>query len=260
MFPLTGTAFNAPLPTPMLQFDTNTPQSGQQITLTMGLPTPSATTVVGSINLAFLPDSSVAGFVSDDPAVTFVATGARSAPFSIPANSTQAMFNGQTGVVFATGTTAGKITFTVATGAQITGDPTTSVTLAQIPVFIDNAAATAIAGALNVQVWGFDDTYSTGPMSFTFLDNVGNAIGAGAIAADFSSNFKTYFAGAKNGSAFAMLVSFPITGNAAEVGSVNVKMTNSAGTASITNLVFLNDTGICVLAGTLLSCPGAPTQ
>jgi hypothetical protein len=44
------------------------------------------------------------------------------------------------------------------------------------------------------------------------------------------------------------------------VGSVNLQMTNSAGAASITNLVFLNDTGTCVLIGTVLSCPGTPTQ
>jgi hypothetical protein len=259
-FSLTGTAFNAPLPTPMLQFDTNVPQSGQQITLSMALPEPAAATVAGSINMAFLPDPSVAAVVSDDPAVNFVTTGARSVPFSIQAGSTLATLGGQSGAVFATGTTAGKITFTVATGTQLSGDPTRSITLAPIPVLIDNAAATAIAGALNVQVWGFDNTYSAGPMSFTFQDNSGNAIGAGAIAADFSSSFKSYFTGSTDGGAFAMLVSFPITGNAAAVGSVNVKMTNSAGTASITNLVFLNDTGTCVLIGNVLACPGAPTQ
>ena len=224
----------------------------------MTLPVASPIAVSGSINLAFQPQSGLG--VSDDPTVNFVVTGARSVPFSIQRGSMQATLNGQAGVVFGTGTTAGKITFTVSTSAQLNGDPTTSIVLAPMPILVDNAAATALAGQLNIQVWAFDNTYSAGPMSFTFLDNLGNAIGAGPITADFTSNFRSYFSSATDGGAFAMLLTFPITGNAAAVGSVNLQMTNSAGAASITNLVFLNDTGTCVLIGTVLSCPGTPTQ
>lgn len=261
-FPLTGTAYNPPLPTPVLTFDTSTPQSGQQITLTIALPTPAPIATSGSATLGFQPDPSVSAFASNDPTVMFVANGARSVPFSIPAGGMSATFGGQTGAVFQTGTTAGKITFTIAvtSGAQLSGDTATSLTLASQPVQIENAAAAATAGALNVQVWGFDNTYSAGAMSFTFQDNLGNPIGSGPVAADFTSQFRTYFTTSTDASSFAMLVTFPITGNAAEVGSVNVQLTNSAGTATISHLVFLNDTGTCVLFGGVLSCPGAPTQ
>jgi hypothetical protein len=270
MFTLTGTGYNPPLPAPMLQFDTSTPQSGQQVTLTMTLPAPAPVAASGSVNLAFQPDASVAALAADDPTVVFVVNGARSVPFSIAPGSAQATFAGQTGAVFQTGTTTGKITFTVAvaSGPQPSAEPTASITLAPVPVGIDNAAATAIAGALNIQVWGFDNTYSAGAMSFTFYDNsaptqqypFGKPIGSGPITADFTSQFRTYFNTSTDGSAFSMLVSFPITGNAAEVGSVNVQMTNSAGTTTISQLVFLNDTGTCVLSGNVLSCPPAPTQ
>jgi hypothetical protein len=124
-----------------------------------------------------------------------------------------------------------------------------------LAVQVDNAAATAIAGALNVQVWGFDNTYSAGAMSFTFYDNSGNLIGAGLVMSNFGSAFLNYFATSLDGSAFQMLVSFPITGNAAEVGSVNVQLTNSAGTSNISQLAFLNDTGTCVLVAKVLTCP-----
>jgi hypothetical protein len=261
-FVLTGTAYNPPLPAPALQFDTNTPQSGQQVTLTMTLPSPAPVAASGSVNLTFQSDPSVSGLASGDPTVMFVANGARSTPFSIQAGSTQATFGGQAGAVFQTGTTTGKITFNVAvtSAVQFSGDPSTSLTLAPLPVQIENAAATAIAGALNIQVWGFDNTYSTGAMSFSFYDDSGNAIGSGPVPADFSSAFLNYFAKSADGSAFQMLVSFPITGNSAEVGSVNVQLTNSAGTASISQLGFLNDTGTCVLTGNVLSCPPASTQ
>jgi hypothetical protein len=256
-FTLTGTAYNPPLPTPMLLFDSGTAQSGQQITLTMTLPTPAPVAASGSVNLTFQPDASVAGIASGDPTIMFVANGARSIPFSIAAGGTQATFAGQPGAVFQTGTTTGKITFTATatSGAQFSGEPSASLTLAPLPVQIDNAAATAIAGALNIQVWGFDNTYSAGAMSFTFFDDSGNAIGAGLVMANFGSAFLNYFTASADGSAFQMLVSFPITGNAAEVGSVNVQLTNSAGTATISQLGFLNDTGTCVLTGTVLTCP-----
>jgi hypothetical protein len=262
IFLLTGTAYNPSLPTPMLTFDTNAEQSGQQITLTMTLPTPAPVAASGSVNLKFQPDASVSGIVSGDPTIVFVADGALSVPFSIQQGSAQATFGGQAGAVFQTGTTTGKITFTVTvtSGVQFSGDPTTSIMLAPLPVQVDNAAATAIAGDLNIQVWGFDNTYSAGEMSFTFYDDTGAAIGSGPVQADFGSAFLNYFTTSTDGGAFAMLVTFPITGNAAEVGSVNVQMTNSAGTTAITQLGFLNDTGTCVLVGTTLTCPPAITQ
>ncbi len=259
-YPLTGTGSNPVLPTPSIQFDTSTPQSGQQITLSMTLPSASPIPVIGSINMAFQPDPSVTQFLADDPTVNFVSTGARSIGFSIASGATQATFNGSP--VFSTGTTTGKITFKVLTPAQINGDPTTTIVLPPAPVLVDNAAAAAIAGALNIQIWGFDNTYSAGPMAFSFYDDSGNAIGAGPIQASFTSQFTTYFStfASQYGSAFAILVSFPITGNSAQVGSVTMQMTNSAGVTTIQNLLFINDSGTCVLTNDVLSCPGSPTQ
>lgn len=261
-FPLSGKAYPPPLPTPTLQFDTNTAQSNQQVTLTMTLPSPAPATTSGYVNLTFQPDASVSGIVSGDPTVMFVANGARSVPFSIQAGSTQAAFASQAGAVFQTGTTTGKITFTVAvtSGVTFTGDPTISLTLAPLPVYVDTAIAAAIAGALEISVVGFDNTYSAGAMSFTFYDNSGKPIGAGPVTADFTSRFRTYFTTSTDGSMFQMLITFPVTGNAADVGSVNMQLTNSAGTQPITQLVFLNDTGTCVLVGNTLTCPPLPSQ
>ncbi len=256
-YTLNGTAYDPPLPTPILEFDTANPQSGQQITLTMALPVPSAIPASGSVNMAFTPNPETPAAATAD--VGF-ANGAKSVNFTIQPGSTQAMLNGQTGAVFSTGTTAGTITFTVSTAAQLTGDPTTSITLAPIPISIDNAAATAIAGDLNIQIWGFDNTYSAGPMSFTFYDAAGNSIGSAPVSANFTSNFANYFSTSTDGGSFEILVTFPITGNAAEVGSVNVQMTNSIATTNITGLAFLNDTGTCVLVNNVLTCPPAPSQ
>jgi len=113
---------------------------------------------------------------------------------------------------------------------------------------------------LNIQVWGFDNTYSAGAMSFTFYDTAGTQIGSGPVMADFGTAFLNYFKTSTDGSAFQMLVSFPVVGNATGIGSVNVQLTNSAGTTSITQLNFLNDTGTCVLVSNVVTCPGSSSQ
>jgi hypothetical protein len=265
-YPLTGVGLTPPLPAFAIGFDTNAPQSGQQVTLSLTLPTSSPITASGYVTLSFQADPSVANAANPDPNIVFTATGATTAGFTIQQGSTQAMFGNQPGAVFQTGTTAGTMTFTVTlnSGAQFSGPaPMQTIKLSPMPVYLDGdtASAIAVAGALRISMSGFDNTYSAGPMSFTFRDNVGNAIGTGAVTADFTSSFHSYFfTQSVDGGSFAMLLTFQVTGNAAAVGSVDIQITNSAGTTTVTNLIFLNDTGTCVLVGTALSCPAAPTQ
>ncbi len=105
-------------------------------------------------------------------------------------------------------------------------------------VLIDSTSASKErAGFLDITIVGADNTYSTGPMSFAFFDTSGNAIG-NAESADFTSTFKTYYGGQTAGSAFRAVVSFPVTGSVATIGSVTVTLTNAAGTASTGSLTF----------------------
>ncbi len=233
-FPLTGTGLNPPLPTPMLLFDNPAPQSGQQITLTMRLPAASPIAASGSVNLAFQPDA-----VQNigDTAVVFAATGARSVPFTIQPGDTQIALGGQAGAVFQTGTTTGRITFTISGNVPIASDPTTFLTLPAATIEVDNATATRQAGSLDVQVWGFDNTYSAGSMSFTFYDLAGNRITP--VSANFAPDFHAYFASAPGtGSTFQMRVTFPVTGDSGQISAVDVQLANAAGTTSITQLPF----------------------
>jgi hypothetical protein len=234
-FSLTGTAFNAPLPTPIMEFDAGAPGSGQQRTLTMRLGSPAPVSASGSVLLSFKSGSTV---VSDDSSVVFVSTGARSVPFSIKAGDTQFLLSGQSGAVFQTGTTAGTIGFGISTNVTITGTPSVTMTIPPAIIEVDNAAATSRAGDLDVQVWGYDNTYSAGSMSFTFYDTAGNTIQPGAVSADFTPQFRTYFASAQGGSAFQVRVSFPVTGDSTQVGAVDMKLTNSAGTVALQRLTF----------------------
>jgi hypothetical protein len=155
----------------------------------------------------------------------------------VKANGTSASINGQPSAMFQTGTTAGAITFTLS-GAQISGDATTTVAIPPAPISIDTAAASnQRLGELDIEITGFDNTRSAGSMSFTFFDAKGNPIGS-AINADFASAFKNYFTAAQSGSAFLMRVSFPVQGDQKQVSKVQVTLSNSAGPTQTGPLTF----------------------
>lgn len=224
-YALTGTAFNAPLPTPLLEFDSGPIQSAQQRRLTMRLPSAASSSASGLVNLAFVPDTTL---VTDDPAVVFLATGTRSLPFTVTQGSALISIGGQTSAMFQTGTTSGQIRFTL-WGVQTAGDATTVLTIPATAISIDSAIATRRTGDLDIQVTGFDNTYSAGAMTFTFFDTSGHALPPGAIHADFTQDFRTFFTKAQAGSAFQVRVSFPVTGDTSGIGSVDVQLTNAAG-------------------------------
>jgi hypothetical protein len=230
---LTGAAFDAPLPKPLLQFDIGPIQSAQQRRLTMLLPTAASASATGFVNLAFLPDSTL---ITDDPAIVFLATGTRSLPFSISQGSTQISINGQPSAVFQTGTSSGRIRFTVS-GIVTDGDPTMLLTVPASPISLDTATATRRTGNLDIQLIGFDNTYSAGAMTFTFYDLLGQALPPSAIRADFTQDFRAFFTRTRAGSAFQVRVSFPVTGDTTGIGSVDVQLNNSAG-VQMQHLVF----------------------
>jgi hypothetical protein len=238
-FPLMGAAYNPVLPKPALTFDSSAIGSAQQHTLKMSLPSPATFSGSGYVNLVFAPATKV---VTDDPAVMFLPTGTRTLPFSFKPGETLISIDGQAGAVFATGTTAGVITFQVTPlGFQFEADPATPLPIPPATIGIDTLSATRRANDLDIEVIGYDNTYTAGVMSFTFYDKSGNAISPGAIQADFTSAFNSYFTSQAGGSAFLMRVTFPVTGTdaqVAQVAGVDVALTNSAGVAQTQRLRF----------------------
>ncbi len=229
-YTLTGTSFVPALPKPTLTFDSNNFASGQQHLLTMNLPAQAPCGADGSVGLTFVPAASA---VTDDPTIVFVAVNKRTVPFHVNPGSTQVLLNGQPSVVFATGSTAGKIGFT------INGDTSTTLAIPPATISIDTATASnQRLGNLDIEIIGYDNTYTAGAMSFAFLDTGGKPIGLSAISADFTSAFKTYFTNQKSGSSFLMRVSFPVTGDQKQVASVQVTLTNAAGQSQTGALTF----------------------
>jgi hypothetical protein len=199
----------------------------------MRLPSAASIAASGFVNLAFLPDTTV---VTDDPAVIFLATGTRTLPFAVTAGSTQISINGQASALFQTGTSSGRIRFTL-TGISTDGDPTTSLTIPAALLSLDTTTATRRSGNLDIQMIGFDNTYAAGAMVFTFLDASGQTLQPGAILADFTQAFRAFFSKTQTGSTFQVRVSFPVTGDTSGIAGVEMKLSNGAGTTT-TRLAF----------------------
>ncbi len=233
IYTLAGTGFSPPLSSLVWNFDSTKIGSGEQHTLSLQLSAPATVTAAGSMTLTFSPSTKT---VNDDTAVRFVATSRRVASFAVNAGATAITLNAQPNIVFSTGTTAGTITFTVDSGIYgLSGNPSISVTTAPAPVVLSSSAATNRANILDVVISGFDNTYSIGGMSFSFVDRSGAAIAS--IPADFSTDFQTFFKG-QNGSSFLMRASFPVTGDVSQVGGVTVVLNNSAGAVTTPSLKF----------------------
>lgn len=233
-YTLSGTGFSSPLPSLVWSFDTIAISSGEQHTLSLQLSAPAPVAAAGTVTLTFAPSTAV---VTDDSAVQFVATSKRTASFTVTAGATNLIINGQPNIVFSTGTTAGIVTFTVDAGIfGLSGSPSRSLTTAPAPIAISSSGATSRTNALDVVISGFDNTYSIGPMSFSFFDRSGGPIAS--LSADFTANFRTFFQGQAAGSSFLMRISFPVTGDVSQVGGVNIVLTNSAGAVSTPRLNF----------------------
>jgi hypothetical protein len=232
-FPLLGTAVSPMLAAPTISYDSFPLQSAQQRNLTVSLPAPAPVAFSGEVTLAFTPDTSL---VKDDPSVVFAATGSRSVVFAIRQGETQALLNGQPSVVFQTGSTSGKIRVSVSSNLAFQTDPTTVLTIPPAKISIDTSLGSSRTGFVDVQLVGYDNTYSAGPMSFTFYDLSGHALGGGAINADFTSGFRDYFSRDQAAGMFKALITFPASGDVTQVGAVDIQLTNLAGTATLQRL------------------------
>ncbi|MGA9624393.1 MAG: hypothetical protein WBQ65_07980, partial [Bryobacteraceae bacterium] len=229
-YALIGTGIQPPLPNPVLSINLPQTLSAQQGAVTVTLDAASRTSGSGTLTLAFQPASGL----TDDSAIVFV-SGGRTAAFTVSPGDTQGYFGAQPTAPFQTGTTAGALTFTVQLGG-VTAQQT--ITIPPTTVGITSVQGVRSAAGVQVQVTGFDNTHSAGPLTFTFFDAAGNAIAPGAISANATASFASYFQNSGLGGVFLLTAVFPVTGNPSQVGAFQVQIANSAGTASTARTVF----------------------
>jgi len=219
-YPLLGTGIAPPLPKPTVSVDLKQAASATQGTLIIRFDAPAQTSGTGTAILDFPGPS--------DPAISFAA-GGRSVAFPIAQGDTQAV------LPFQTGTTAGVLSFTAQVGGWIDQQ---SVTIGAVPPGVSTIQAMRTAAGLEIRITGFDNTRSIGSLAFTFYDATGNPIAPGAIRADATKDFASYFASSGLGGIFQLRAVFPVDGNAAGVASCEATLSNSAGTVTTQRTFF----------------------
>ena len=231
-FVLSGQGVNPPLPKAAIVFDTQSGISSRQAKVSIQLASASRVTGNGTLTLDFKP--SMAG-VTDDPAIQFLSGPKRAATIGIAVGESMARFGTQTDLAFQTGTTAGTITFTL----KLPND-TQQITfaIAPAPVGFDTANGTRRVNDLDVSLIGFDNTHSASLLNFTFYDRGGKILLPGVLRVDVTPDFRRYFDASTTGGAFLLRATFPVTGDATQVGAVDVEMTNSAGIAKAQRITF----------------------
>ena len=214
-----------PTPGLTIAIDPQTLASGQQARLSIKFDSPAPADGNGLLKMDFIGKG--------DPAIQFITTQNRSVPFTVAKGEDAARFTGETGIDFQAGTTAGSIIFTATLN-----DETEQATIQVAPavVGIDSIRVSTASGALQVATTGFDNTRTASKASFRFVNKSGQTIGGAVVSADVTAAFATYFAHPEVGGQFVLRASFPVTGDTADLASVEVELVNSAGSsrASVT--------------------------
>lgn len=185
----------------------------------------------GTATLTFTPN--VPNNV-DDPKVLFL-NGKRTADFTIPANSTQAVFEGVPVQRVQTGTVAGTARVAVAISG---GGPTASqeFTIAKTAPFLaDNLAVQNTTGGFTVVMTGYSTPRDLTSARVTFVPAAGTNLQTTELTIPLTAGAVAWFdsvLGRENGSAFKLTIPFTVQNGSNAVASVTVTLTNSVGTSN----------------------------
>jgi hypothetical protein len=225
------TAF-PPLPAVIFGGITSPADPAQQPSFTLSLASPFPVPLSGVVTLTF---QSTAVVPADDPAIQFV-TGGRTAPFTIAAGQTNAVFSVPQ-MAFSTGTVEGTITLTATFKAgetDVTPSPAPSKTVIinAAPPKITSVTIQSTAGGATVVVSGFSTPRQVTGASVT-LSISGGSTASLTVTIDVTSVFAQWYqdpASAAFGSTFVYHQPFTISGPGS-ITSASVTLTNAQGTS-----------------------------
>ncbi len=231
-FGLTGLGLSPPLPKGTISVSSAAAvSSAQQMNVSVVLASASQVPGTGTLTMTFQP----ANGLPDDASIQFLSGARRSATVTISPGDTIAKIGGQTNFAFQTGTTAGTIVFTL---TLPNSSNTYTLPIAPAVVGIDTTSGELRVSDLDVNISGFDNTHSISQLGFTFYDKSGNVVLPGMIRVPAPPEFANYFASNQAAGAFTMLATFPVTGDATQIGGVDVQISNAAGTATTQRITF----------------------
>ncbi len=209
--------------------DTANPQSQPGLQLTLGTTFPVA--VSGTLVLTFQADNNG----GDDPAVQF-SSGGRTVSFTIPANSSTAVFT-NANLLLQTGTVSGLITLTAhltSGSTDITPNPAPTKQIRINPAVptISSATATRNSTGFTVTITGFSTTREITQAIFHFNGAPGANLQTTDITVPVTSLFSGWFgsnASQSFGGQFLFTQPFTVSGDTQAIVSVTITLVNARG-------------------------------
>lgn len=219
-------------------------QPMEQVAVGLALESPYPLTLTGTLTLTF--NSEV---FSPDPAVQF-ATGGRTATFTIPANTTRALFAGNaTEIRLQTGTVAGSIvltpSFSTEGGINLTPATPPSLTLTvpqSAPRLLSVALSSKTSNSITLLVSGYATSRSITQMDFEFRAVEGENLGTSKLTLNAEPSFLAWYQSSTSqqyGSLFTATVPFTLQGDVRNVSNladaiqaVTVTLRNQLGASS----------------------------
>jgi hypothetical protein len=228
------------LPSYQFQGPSGVQQPAQQPAIGLTLASPYPQALQGALTLSF-----VSSVFADDPAVQF-ASGGRTVAFTIPANSTQAVFaNGAATMALQTGTTAGNIVITPAFALQ-NGFSVTPTAPRTLTMTVASAAPQLTSGGITSQTLtsfslalnGYVTARSMQKLDIVITPKQGASFSTTRLSIDVTSGAAAWFqsaASASYGGAFQVTIPFVLQNGSAsddlvrQIQSLSVTATNQVG-------------------------------
>ena len=243
-FTLSGTG-TQPAALPAYQFQgpsgTQAPDQQPAIGLTLAAPYPLA--LQGSLTLTF-----TSAVFTDDPTIQF-ASGGRTVAFTIPANTTQALFtSGATSIPMQTGTTAGTIlitpSFATQNGFALTPSSPTSLTLtvpSSVAQLTSESVTAETLSTFTVLLSGFSTTHALTQLNIQITPKQGATFSASSLTINVSSASSAWYqstASTPSGGAFLIEIPFVLSNGSTTddlvhmLQSLSITATNGVGVSS----------------------------
>jgi hypothetical protein len=203
------------------------PRAIVEVQLTLSQPHPSP--LSGQLSLSFTSSAEVP---SDDPMTQF-SSGSRVVKFTIPANSTSAVF--PSGTMLLTGTVAGTVGLTASFDNGPSDIPVASATIVASAPQITNVAAVRTSGGLEVRITGYSTPRRVTSVAFVFDVKTGNTTQPITLQRAVDTDFSAWYtnkASTAFGSAFSFVQSFTVQGDPTLIQTVTLRLANAQGSTS----------------------------
>lgn len=214
---LDGASFDPPLPPSTIELPSDAAESGRQVTGAVRFAEPAEAAGAVRLSLRFQP---AAAGTADDMTIQFLPAASRAIEIPVAEGAREVPF------VFQTGATAGTIALRLEAGLfpreATLAIPAAAARLQRVEVGRE-------PGAIAVRIEGFDNTRSASRAVFRFTERSGRV--HDPIATDVERAFAEHFRESPLGGLFALRLRFPVTGDAAQIVTVQVELQTAVGTA-----------------------------